>query len=182
MKNLIYFLLPLLLPVGIYTKVQAQDFYNLPVKDINKSGIDLQRLKGKKIMLCILSGSAADSSFLKQLTSFEERYKDSVQLIGLAINNGNDTAAGEQSMRRYKTEKKSRMQLTTYLRGKKAEPLLDWLTEAGKNKHFTVELKAGAGQKFFIDEKGELYAVLGPEVPLSSKFIERVLSRTTQQP
>lgn len=56
--------------------------------------------------------------------------------------------------------------------------LLSWLMKKEGNQHFIVE-KLVVGQKFFIDGKGELYAILPPDFKLTDPRIDAVLTRTS---
>ena len=54
--------------------------------------------------------------------------------------------------------------------------LFQWLTHKEENRHFDQDV-AGTGYKFFVDETGRLYAVLGPGIRLSSPVINKILSK-----
>lgn len=55
--------------------------------------------------------------------------------------------------------------------------LLSWLTKKEANHHFVVE-NLVVGQKFFIDGKGELYAILPPDFKLTDPRIDAILTRS----
>ena len=54
------------------------------------------------------------------------------------------------------------------------EPLFYWLTHPDENGHFEEETQ-GVGQKFFTNEEGILFGVVGPEKELSYLLIQRML-------
>lgn len=170
-------LLALLLIIGM--AVQAQKFHDLPLVSHDRNAVALKTLHGKKIMVIILGRDSMETALIRQLIAFEIRYKDVVQVI--AILSYED---GYQGKVRALFTKKIRQALSSVIftkgyftrKGNNQSAVMRWLTNKEKNTHFEQEVK-GVGQKFFIDETGELYAVLGPEVSLDSKLIARVVRR-----
>lgn len=59
--------------------------------------------------------------------------------------------------------------------GQRQSLLFKWLTDRRKNGLFDIDAKE-AGEKFFINKYGRLYAVMGPRVSLSSPIMSRILS------
>src|SRR4029078_8447693 len=61
-------------------------------------------------------------------------------------------------------------------KGAEQSAIFQWLTDKDKNRHYNEEV-AGVGTKFFLDEGGELYAVMRPQLKLSNPMIDRILSK-----
>jgi hypothetical protein len=51
---------------------------------------------------------------------------------------------------------------------------MKWLTNKNENGHFDLDVR-GPGQKFFVNEQGKLYSVLG-QMSLSSPFINKIVN------
>lgn len=79
----------------------------------------------------------------------------------------------------YKQDRNSGIIITEGLNAKKGSdqsPLLQWLTDKESNKRFNNDIR-GIGYKFFVDEGGRLYAVIGPEIPLGNPIFAKILSK-----
>jgi glutathione peroxidase len=160
----------------------TDDIYSVPVNSINGSTIDLGNFRGKKILFVVLPPSPQDSVITgKELLDLESKYANSLVVIGiLAEETGFKKANAESAISSYK-DHKSNFLLAEGMKVKKAagkeqSALFQWLTNKNKNRHFDADVQ-GVGHKFFVDETGDLYAVMGPQIKLSNPVIERILSR-----
>ncbi len=154
------------------------NIYNLSIRTIGGKSIDLSNSKGRKMLFVILPLPANDSSAAAtELSELLTKYKDLV-VIGIP--------AKERNMDEKKLEDLYRNQpdnfiLTESMQVKKEvadqqSSLIQWLTNNDKNGHFDQD-KLEPGHKFFVDEAGELYAVMGPETKLSNAVIDKILSK-----
>ena len=153
--------------------------YDIKLKNINGGNIDLQKFKGKKMVFITVSGNESDSA-LGYLSAFCKQYKDSVEFIGvLSFEDGFSENNKQEVKKRFKEFKKLDIELTEGMNTKKTSAnqseLMRWLTRKEQNQHFDNDVMVG--QKFFVDESGVLYAVIGPRTSLSDPVIARILSR-----
>ena len=136
-------------------------------------------LKVKKMVFITVSGNESDSA-LGYLSAFCKQYKDSVEFIGvLSFEDGFSENNKQEVKKRFKEFKKLDIELTEGMNTKKTSAnqseLMRWLTRKEQNQHFDNDVMVG--QKFFVDESGVLYAVIGPRTSLSDPVIARILSR-----
>lgn len=157
-----------------------KSFYGLHVKDVEGHDIDMPSFRGKKVMVITLATNNEDS-LVAQLRAFQS-INNSVAVIGvLASDDGYNERKEPGADRFFRKTQKLNILLTKAVKTRKAagaaqSELLQWLTKKEYNLHFDQDVRGG-GHKFFIDEKGELYAVIGPEVALGSPVIQRIISK-----
>lgn len=169
--------LTILLAIGM--TAHAQKFHDFSLVDQDTNTITLRTLQGKKIMIIIFGGDNMDKAFIKKFISFVERYKDTIKVI--AVLSFDDGYQGKDLTLLLKGNRDA-LSSVIFTEGyftrktKKQSPLIKWLTTKEQNKHFADDVK-GIGHKFFVDETGEMYADIGPEIPLDSKMINRVVHR-----
>lgn len=175
------YIMALLCSIAAYT-ADCQGLYDHSFKDINNKNVHLKDFAGKKLLFIILPVSATDS-LVAQLKNFVASYGDKVQVIGvLSQEDGHSKSRKADIMTSYQN---IRILITDVMGSKKGngqEPVMKWLTNKNENGHFDMDAK-GPGQKFFVNEQGQLYAVLG-QLPLSSPFINKIINATDsgQQP
>ncbi|OQP67842.1 hypothetical protein [Niastella populi] len=175
------YILALLCSIAAYT-ADCQSIYDHSFRDVNNRNVQLKDFAGKKLLFIILPVSATDS-LVAQLKNFVASYGDKVRVIGvLSQQDGHSKSGKTDIMNSYQ---KSGILITEVMGSKKGNgqsPLMKWLTTKNENGHFDMDVK-GPGQKFFVNEQGKLYAVLG-QLPLSSPFINKIINATDsgQQP
>jgi glutathione peroxidase-family protein len=158
-----------------------KSIYSIQLRDIDGGAVDLSKHRGKKMVIITLSGNEADST-LNQLSAFYAKYNDSAVVIGvLLLEDGYKEGKKTAVKKLFKEEKKLGIVLTGSMFTKKASAasqseLMHWLTHKEENLHFDSEVR-GAGHKFFIDEAGVLYGVLGLQAPLSHPIIAKIMSK-----
>ena len=167
--------------LGLSSSCFSQSIYEQPLKSIDGTRIDLGRYKGKKMLLVIVPVSSSDSALsVSELLQLEEKYKGSLAVVGILSEEAGFKKGEEEKLKRLYKKGESNLLLTEGMKAKKGagqSALLQWLTSKDKNRHFDQDAQ-GVGSKFFVDESGELYAVMGPQVKLSSPIIDRILSRS----
>jgi glutathione peroxidase len=169
------YILALLCLSAAYT-ADCQGLYDHSFRDLNSKNVHLKDFAGKKILFIILPVSATDS-LADQLKSFVTMYGDKVQVIGvLSQEDGYSPDRKADVMAIYQN---TGILITDVIRARKGNgqsPLMKWLTNKNENGHFDMDAK-GPGQKFFVNEQGKLYAVLG-QLSLSSPFINKIVNAT----
>lgn len=173
--------LPLLLSFAF-----LEDLYKVELKTIDGEKLNLSDFKGKKIMFVTLPASDQDTSLsLQELAELGTRHNNSLVIIGIPAEDFGYKHEDKAKLKKKYKDQKSNFILVEGMKVKKGAGneqsyLFQWLTHKEKNRHFDQEIE-GAGHKFFVDEKGELYAVMGPRIPLSNPVIERILSKKIKQ-
>lgn len=175
------YLLSFILIAALCSFNQVDDIYSLSVKTIEGKSIDLSNFKGKKMLFIMLPSSATDSSVTAgELSVLLEKYKSELVVIGIPAKETGIGNMDEKKQINLYMNQSYNFILTESMQFKKEaadeqSSLYQWLTNKDKNGHFDLN-KIEAGQKFFVDEAGELYAVIGPETKLSNAVIDKILS------
>lgn len=169
------YILALLCSIAAYT-ADCQGLYDHSFNDINNKNVHLKDFAGKKLLFIILPVRATDS-LVAQLKNFVESYGDKVKVIGVLSQEDGHLKSGKADI--INSYQKSGILITDVMSSRKGNgqsPVMKWLTNKSENGHFDVDVK-GPGQKFFVNEQGKLYAVLG-QLPLSSPFISKIVNAT----
>ena len=164
-----------------------KSIYRIRFKDIDGNVVNMNSYRGKKLMVVTIPYNETDTAALNQLTRFYQKYRDSINIIGvLSIEDGYRDRDKNAVRSIYQVNRKMDVLLTEAMRTRKGQDstqssLMRWLTVKEDNLHFNQDV-LGIGQKFFIDESGDLYAVLGPEVSFNHTIIEKLLNRKMRLP
>jgi glutathione peroxidase len=166
-------MLVLLCLCATYT-ADCQGIYDHSFSDINSKKILLKDFAGKKLLFIILPVTATDS-VVTQLKNFVATYGEKVRVIGVL-------SQEDGYSKNRKADVKAIYQNTGILitdamcsrKGNCQSPLMKWLTNKNENGHFDLDVR-GPGQKFFVNEQGKLYSVLG-QMSLSSPFINKIVN------
>jgi glutathione peroxidase len=155
-------------------------FYDLKLQDIEDKAINMASFKGKKVLVMLVSGAAADSAAIRELYAFSKMYAVNVLIVpSLESGYKSDfkaflkTTVGQSSKNLFIT--KAAYTKKASLADQSA--LLYWLTHKEQNTHFDYDATA-AGQKFFIDESGELFSILDAKQSLTGKVVQRIMGRS----
>lgn len=174
-------LLLMLVTLLIHGMAAAQSsIYVQPVRDIDGKSIQLANYSTKKIMFILLSVNDADVAFTDQLLRFQERWDDSIHVIGIIVMEDGYTAEQKEELKAlYAPHMKAGLVLTEELYVRKESdmlqsPLVRWLTNKHINLHFNEDADE-VGTKFFVSQAGELYAVLGADIALDAPLINKVV-------
>jgi glutathione peroxidase len=156
-----------------------KSIYSIPFNNMDNQKVNLFQYNGKKIIFITLTGKEADST-LGQLAAFSITYKNSAAIIGvLSIEDGYDEA-NKKSLKVLYKSKIPGLILTEamYTRSSSTgqSALMQWLTHKEQNMRMDVKVTE-AGYKFFLDEDGLLYGVLGSNAALTSPIIQRIMSK-----
>lgn len=158
-----------------------ESIYDFNITSLEGENISLGSARGKKIMIVVLpvNETTGNTIFLAQLDSISRAHGENAVLIAVpSYEEGFSNDIRNNVKEWYESFLNERVIITQGYHthkssGAEQDGLLSWLTHKDKNGHFDNEV-SGTGQKYFINESGELYAVYGPEVPLNSKAIQRI--------
>jgi glutathione peroxidase len=174
----------LIIKIGLLTGVIFfnSSLYSIHIKTL--SGVDksMQDYSGKKIMIVILPSNknTEDTFFLKSIDSVSKIYSTSLSVIAvISLDDGfyNDNAEGLKNF--YRSFLDPQITITSPLHTRKGSEdkqheLFSWLTHKEKNVHFDMDV-SGANEKFFINERGELYGVIAPNIKLTDRIMQRMM-------
>jgi glutathione peroxidase len=166
----------------IFSFRYVDDIYSLALHSIDGKKIDLASYKGKKMLFVICPLKVGDTAVtIQELNAFQAKYEKTVAVIGILAAEEGYKKSMDADLRKLFKGHQSNFLLAEGMNVRKAAggeqaSLFQWLTNKSKNSHFDQDVQ-GIGQKFFVDEQGELYAVLGAQIRLSNPVIERVLAR-----
>jgi glutathione peroxidase-family protein len=173
-KITLFFLFSL---VGFCQFCIAQEVYQYSANAADGNEISLQRFKGQKMVLVILSPNPADSMHTN-LLAFAKRHADSVKIIGLTASVGGKEPTHFDKIKAIYTGSPVIL-LSPSVLGKaqptEQTPLLQWLTNSKLNHHFDKDA-VEPETRFFIDETGRLYSVLSKHAGWDTPFIRQVLA------
>lgn len=159
----------------------AQSFNELSFKRINGDSVWLSGFAGKKVVFVVAPLSQTDSNFTP-LQNFLNKYKDSVQVIGIvSIEDGYQPSnvIALQSMYNNSGILLTEGMYTRKGSGANQSALLRWLTDKNNNRHFDMDVR-GIGQKFFVTGKGRLYAVMSPQVSFNAPIMSAIMNSQVQ--
>ena len=141
----------------------------------------LSSYQGSKVLFIIAPVDIEDSLKVSEIAAFNNRYGDTVKLIGIVSNEDGYVDSNKTKIKAMYQSKGVNIVLTEAMFTKKSaganqSALMQWLTKQSMNKRFDENAK-GVGQKFFADENGKLFSVLIPETDLFSPAVERNVYR-----
>jgi glutathione peroxidase-family protein len=153
----------------------ASSFYDISFQSLDGSVIKTSAYQGKKVVIGVVSGSAAGVKLVKYLDSVQ---KADPGMIAIAIPTGEfDGSVKTQDLRELKKNISILISQPLNVRKTNGEQhsLFAWLTKSSENTHFNMDV-SGEGQLFFISAKGTLYGVLPGGTPY--KVITKVMNQT----
>lgn len=162
------------------SKIKAQSGFDtsVTITDITDTIRPLSVFAGTRVMVVILpvTQTADDSAYVIKLDSICDMYAGRLKVLGvLSYEDGYSDSAGATIKSWYAAIKSSNLIITTGIYTHKSSTgqhdFFGWLTHADQNVHFDDEV-SGVGEKFFIDERGALFSVYGPEVGLSTRLVQ----------
>jgi len=153
---------------------QSSGFYDFKVKTLEGKDFDFSTLKGKKVMIVNTASKCGNTPQYKDLEEIYEKYGDNLVIIGFPANNFLNQEPGSASeIRKFCTDNYNvtfPLMEKISVKGDDMHPLYKWLTSKEKNGVMDSEVSWNF-QKYLIDEKGKLVAVINPrEKPTSDKI------------
>ena len=154
-------------------------FYDLTITTIDGTQKSMSDFKGKRVLIVIVPATTAgkDISYLKNIDSLSRLYEKTYSVLCVPSYEYGHTDAGTTVEKAaYKSNIGDQVTIskgvyTKKSSGSKQDALFQWLTNVSGNTHFSIEV-GGVGQKYFINEYGELFGVLSPETTLSADLFE----------
>lgn len=154
--------------------------YDITLRTIDGNKIELSQYKGKKLLFMLLPLSPQDTTVsFNDIARLQIKYQSSLVVIGIPSEEvGYKTQDADNLKKVYKAASVNiiiaeGMKVT---KGTGQSSLFQWLTNKDKNHHFDQDVQ-GVGSKFFVDEEGDLYAVMGPNLALTNPLMDRILAR-----
>lgn len=157
------------------SSMAQKSIYDYKVKDINGKEFDFSTLKGKKIMIVNV---ASKCGFTKQYETLQKVYSEystnNFVIVGFPANNFLSQEPGTE-------EEIANFCKTTYgvtfpmmskvdVVGNDMHPIYKWLTQKSLNNVMDSKVSWNF-QKYLIDEKGRMVAMLNPRVKPDSQNI-----------
>ena len=162
MKTILSFLF---IACSLFTN--AQSIHSFKVKSIDGGQIDLSKYKGKKIMVV---NTASQCGYTPQYASLQKvysQYKDKLVIIGFPCNQfgGQEPGSNEEIVEFCKKNYGVTFPMMEKIsvKGSDMHVLYQFLTQKSKNGLKDSEVEWNF-QKYLIDEKGNLAAVMSPRV------------------
>lgn len=177
MKKLIAILLLCPILQGFQQDSGTNSIYSFKVKSIDGTEFSMNQLQGKKVMIV---NTASKCGFTPQYEELESLYKeyggDKFVIIGFPANNFLSQEPGSNAeIKEFCSSKYGvtfPMMAKISVKGSDMHPLYKWLTDKKLNGAMDSDVKWNF-QKYLIDEKGRLVAVIPPkESPQSEKILK----------
>jgi len=154
--------------------------YDITIKTIDGKKVELSQFRGKKMLFILLPLSAHDTTVsVNDLARLQTKYQSSLVVIGVASEEAGYRSQDAGNLKNIYKDAGANIIIAEGAKAKKGtgqSSLFQWLTNKDMNHHFDKDAE-GVGSKFFIDEKGELYAVIGPRIGLSNPLMDRIITR-----
>jgi len=162
----------------------TNDFYKIHFVTIDGEDRSMEEFSGKKIMIVILpvTESADDVNFLKSVVKANEKYGHKISVVAMpSFEDGYsetdfNKVAYHYRMAMGRSITISQAMYTRKTSRAKQHPLFAWLTHANQNGHFDGDV-TGAREKFFINENGELYAIVSGKGELNNQLMDRMVNQ-----
>lgn len=149
--------------------------YNCTITTAEGADIQLSDYQNKKILLVVLPATknAGDSALLIAMDSIVT--KDSVVVIGIpSYEDGFQDDSLQSLTAWYRSLAGDSVIICQGMNTRKASPyqsdLFAWITNKELNGHFDEDVM-GAGSKYFINEAGDLYGIVSPDMPLTEDLV-----------
>lgn len=161
----------------------AQSIPNTTITTIDGDSIELNQYHGKKLIIMVLpvTHSEADSLALLKIDSTYQQFKDSLNFIGV-ISYEDGYADSLQAVLKdwYRNTLHLGFTITTGLythtnSGEQQAPVFQWLSTEALNGHFGTGIHT-FGQKFILNENGEMNAMLDETTRLTPRLLQAILS------
>lgn len=154
--------------------MNAQSFYEIPVKGIDGNSINLAAYKGKKILIVNVASECGYTPQYERLQELYETFSEKLVVLGCPSNDfgGQEPGTAAEIVSFCKKNYGVSFPLTEKLGiTKNTHALYQWLTQKSKNKVADNEVKWNFS-KFLVDENGQLYKSFPSSVdPLDEQII-----------
>ncbi len=177
MKNLILLtaMLSFLFPKK-ELQAQYKSIYDFKVAALDGGTIDFSKFKGKKILIVNTASKCGLTPQYEELEKLHQQYKNKLVIVGFPANNflgqepGSNKEIASFCQKNYGVS--FLMAAKISVKGNDQAPIYTWLTQKRYNNLQDSKVKWNF-QKYLIDEKGKLIAVIPPTTkPLSDDVIK----------
>jgi glutathione peroxidase-family protein len=158
--------------------------FDLSVTTTDGNDLPLSQYQGRKMMVLVLpvTQTGADSALLQLLDTLSIRYADSITMVGVpSYEDGFADDSLESLLPWWRSLLGEQFLITGGMSTRKLSayqtPLFSYLTHADQNSYFDGDV-AGAGEKFFIDQDGDLCGISTPDAAFDEDIFKAMLSRT----
>lgn len=155
--------------------------YDITIKTIDGNKIELSQYKGKKLLFMLLPLSVQDTTVsIQDIALLQTKYQSSLVVIGIPSEEAGYKKQDADKLKKMCMEASANIIIAEGMKVKKGagqSSLFQWLTNKDMNRHFDQDV-VGVGSKFFVDEGGELYAVMGPNSALTNSLTDRIVTRS----
>ena len=169
-----------IISIFLLSFVSVSDIYSIEVKNIDGNKIDMNQFRGRKILVIVLPLSSHDTTVTaSQIGQLQTKYQKSLVVIGIPAEETGFKKGEETSLKKFYKDEGVNIIITEKMNVKKGSQqatLFQWLTSKDKNHHFEQDVE-GVGSKFFVDEGGELYGVMGPGFKLTNPLMDKILMK-----
>ena len=173
-KGILIFILLLL-----GSALRSQSLHSEKIITVDGDTINLAVYSGKKIVFVVAPLFARDSLRIREVKKFQEKYKDSLQVIGIVSREDGYLDSNKSFVKSLYATTGTGIILSAPMYTRKAagsnqSALMKWLTKKTINNFIDTDCQ-GIFQTFFINTNGKLYATLFPAIPLSSIIVKRTV-------
>lgn len=154
--------------ITLFACLLGQPLLAQTITDIHQQTFSVDSLGGKKILIIILP-LQQDTAAINQLLRFQDRFSDSVQVIGL-VTSEVDTVIYQEAVARGVIITMGSMELDP---STERRSVLKWLSDLNKNNRASDP--GVLGYKYFLSKHGRLYAELGPLSDLDGTLVENIV-------
>lgn len=155
---------------------QYKSIYDFKVEALDGGEIDFSKFKGKKILIVNTASKCGLTPQYEGLEKLHEQYGKNLVIVGFPANNflfqepGTDEEIAEFCQKNYGVSFLMASKIS--VKGKDQHPIYTFLTQKRYNNFKDSKVKWNF-QKYLIDEKGNLIAVIAPSTtPLSEDVIK----------
>tara|TARA_B100000941_G_C28487858_1_gene546066 strand:- start:303 stop:905 length:603 start_codon:yes stop_codon:yes gene_type:complete len=156
----------------------SKSFYDLSINDINGEEINLERFKGKKVMIVNVASRCGYTSQYKDLQSLYERNKDKLEIIAVPCNDYGSQESGSNSEIKLFCETNYGVTFTMGSKQKiKSSPISDlyrWLSDPKQN-GWNSSLPSWNFCKYVINEDGQLTHFLRSGVSPTGREMSEII-------
>ena len=156
----------------------SKSFYDLYINDINGEKINLERFKGKKVMIVNVASRCGYTSQYEDLQSLYEKNKDKLEIIAVPCNDYGSQESGSNSEIKNFCEANYGVSFTMGSKQKiKSSPISDlyrWLSDPKQN-GWNSSLPSWNFCKYIINEDGQLTHFLRSGVSPTGKEISGII-------
>ena len=156
----------------------SSSFYDLSVNDINGEKINLEKFKGKKVMIVNVASRCGYTSQYEDLQALYEKNKDRLEIIAVPCNDYGSQESGSNSEIKSFCETNYGVSFTIGSKQKiKSSPMSDlyrWLSDPKRN-GWNSNLPSWNFCKYVINEDGQLTHFLRSGVNPTGKEMTKII-------